>query len=229
MDTSGELLKIGDFELLSDITMMTDGTALRDMLLPVRKLVPQRALSRKSHNGGRPTGTTGPSKINSVFTESEIAENPLLALSPEELLTLRLYMQGYAISWIARNLGQTETNIRWRLNKDHVREAKRYITAGHDEDMSALYGKAIAALQTGLDDHDKEHRLKCADRVLKAIGKDGVAGRNKKDSDELGGVEEMLSVVMETAKQSMGLENSGEASRKTLKIDYKKRLQLSED
>lgn len=225
----GELLQLDDIELLPDILMMMDGTALRDMLPPVkRKYTKSWAFQTRRNIGG--VGRSGGTPVHDrTFDEPEIRENPLLALSPEELLTLRLYMQGKGTVWIARHLGMTDMGVRFRLQRPHVQEAKRYITAGHDEDMVALYGKVVNDLAEGMEDADKEFRLKVGDRILKAIGKDGSGGRNKKDSDEMGGVEEMLSVILEKAEQAMGTSGQVEARKSTVKIDYKKRLQLPEE
>jgi hypothetical protein len=168
-----ELLAARLTMLLPDTMMMLTGGSFLDMLPAVSGV---KRGPKKQFDGGYSNSTR--------YSESEIRENPILALSPEEYRTLRLHMQGLGRREIAGILGITEVGVGLRLQKHRVKAAKARLLDEADEDLSSLVGEALDVYRKGLKASDIEVRMKAADRVFKANGK-GAPGQPKQPNDEM--------------------------------------------
>jgi hypothetical protein len=166
----GELLVARLTMLLPDTMMMLTGGSFFDML-PLVSGVKRGA--KRQFDGGYTKSIR--------YTQQEIADNPILALSPEEYRTLRLHMQGLGRRELAGILGITEVAVGLRLQKHRVKAAKARLLNEADEDLSSLVGEALDVYRKGLKASDIETRMKAADRIFKANGK----GQDKvKDSGD---------------------------------------------
>jgi hypothetical protein len=167
-----ELLAARLTMLLPDTMIMLTGGSFLDMLPAVSGA---KRGPKKQFDGGYSKSIR--------YSESEIKENPILALSPEEYRTLRLHMQGLPRREIAALLGITEVGVGLRLQKYRVKAAKARLLEDADEDLSSLVGEALDVYRKGLKASDIEVRMKAADRIFKANGKGLEKGKSPENGD----------------------------------------------
>jgi DNA-binding CsgD family transcriptional regulator len=202
-----EFLPMRPLELLPDTERMLSGDCFRDLLPEVSRRGP-----------GAPWQFDGGYSASIRYTEEEIADEPILALSPAEYRTLRLHMQGMPRREIAQIEGITEMAVGMRLRKHRVKAAKARLMEGVDEELEALTGEALDVYRDAVRSSDLEMRLKAAEKIFKVNGK-GVDQRKKSGEGDLSAAEFMGTLLKNIHSEiniSVGLNDYERAATKSL-------------
>lgn len=118
-------------------------------------------------------------------TPQEIAADPFLGLTPKEMRTLELHMEGLTHSEIAKQLGCSQQTIMLRMARTSVQRCINVIRNDHRNELYNLLSDARQVLKDGLDkDMAWHHRMAAAKEVHKVTGQYEAAKEEKPESGE---------------------------------------------
>jgi len=200
MIQEAELLDARLTMILPDTLMMLTGETFMDMLPAV-----------SGAKRGPKTQFDGGYSRSIRYSEEEIRENPILALSPEEYRTLRLHMQGLGRRQMAAILGITEVGVGLRLQKHRVKAAKARLLAEIDEDLPALMSEALNVYRQGIKSSDIDTRMKAADRIFKANGK-GLAQQSKPPGEDMS-AHKFMSTILQHFEANINVSVNNESTK----------------
>ena len=96
-------------------------------------------------------------------------------LSPRELRIVSLWLEGKSQDEIAKEVGMCQQGVSKAMNRPHVLTRMReLIDSGFrsaDDELKALYPRAVKVLGREMGNASPGVALKAADKVLKAVGK----------------------------------------------------------
>jgi len=103
------------------------------------------------------------------FSDTEVAERPVLAVQPKDYKTVLMYMQGLSRREIAELEGISEITVTQRLAKPEVKNFLAAQKENWTDDIHALTELAIQTLRDSQDrKQDMKNRLAGADKILRA-------------------------------------------------------------
>lgn len=120
-----------------------------------------------------------------IHSEEEIEENPFLALSPKEMMTLEYHLDGLTSSEIAEKMGCAEQTAMMRMSRNHIQRCLAVVRNDNRNDMYSLLKESRSVLKDGLDKAQPFHlRLATAKEVHKVTGQYEAAREEKPESGE---------------------------------------------